>query len=164
MEQGEERLYTSFQQPVHQPVVEVQAGLVDGTPTLWHHPGPRRREAIGRQSKVLHDPDVVAPPVVVIAGHITGVAVEHPSGDPAETVPNALRPAVLGHRSLDLVGGRGRAPQEIVGEPPGHVPSTAPSRLSSARTPSTGPLAPERVAASKVPSAGTRTGSSPKLR
>ena len=68
VEQGEERLYARFQQPVHQLVVEVQPGLVDGTPTLRYHPGPRYREAVGRQPQVLHDPDVVAPSVVVIAG------------------------------------------------------------------------------------------------
>ena len=164
VEQGEERLYARVQQPVHEPVVEVQAGLVDRTPSLRHHPGPRHRESIGGQPQVLHDPDVVAPSVVVIAGNITGVAVEHPSGNPAETVPYALRPPVLGHRSLDLVGGRSRAPQETDREPPGHEPSTAPSRPSRARTPSTGPLTPGRVATSRVPSAGTRTDSSPKLR
>ena len=164
VEQGEERLYTRFQQPVHQPVVEVQAGLVDRASALGHHPGPRHREAIGRQSQVLHDPDVVAPSVVVIAGHVARVAVEDAAGNPAETVPHTLRPAALECRSLDLVGGGGGTPQETVGEPPAHEPSTAPSRPSSIRTPSTGPLPADWVATSRVPSAGTRTGSSPKLR
>ena len=164
VEERDERLDAGFQQPVHQPVVEVQTYLVDQTPPLWHHPGPGHREPVGRQSQILHDPDVFPPPVVVVAGHITRVAVQNPPGSPAETVPDALRSPVLGHRSLDLVRGRGHPPEKTVGERPGHEPSTAPSRPSSVRTPCTGPAVLERLATSKVPPAGTRTGSSPKLR
>ena len=53
------------------------------------------------------------PSVVRVAGDRARVAVHDVPGHVAEAIPDALAAAVLAGRSLDLVGGRGRAPDEV---------------------------------------------------
>ena len=53
-----------FQQPVDQSIVEIETGGV-------HIPGTL---GVGVDTQLLHQPEVLGPPVVVIAGDITGLA------------------------------------------------------------------------------------------
>ena len=51
--------------------------------------------------------------MVVVVGHVTGVAAGHLAGRVAERVPDRRRTAVFRDGALDLVGRGGRAPDEV---------------------------------------------------
>ena len=57
--------------------------------------------------------------MVVIAGHVTGVAVDDGAGPRAEAIPDRLAAPVLARGALDLVGGSRRAEPEAGGQPAG---------------------------------------------
>jgi len=106
------RLDAALEQPVDQPRVEVEPGLV-------HRPGAGRQDAspgeaepVGPQPELAHQLDVRLPAPVVIARHITGIAVLHPSGGVGEAVPDTGAGAVGERGPLDLIGGGGGAPEE----------------------------------------------------
>ncbi len=116
MEQGGGGLDAVFQQGVDQALVEVQALLVDPAAAFGHHPAPGHAEAVGLHAQFLHQPDVLAPAVVMVAGHVAGVVVEHAAGGVGETLPDAGTGAVGQRRAFDLVGRGGATPDEVLGE------------------------------------------------
>lgn len=104
------------QQGVDQLVVEVEALGVDRAVAAGDHARPGDGQAVGVGAEPAHQADVLAPAVVVVAGDVAGVAARDLAGGVREGVPDRRRAAVLRHGSLDLVGRRGRAPQEVVRE------------------------------------------------
>jgi hypothetical protein len=54
--------------------------------------------------------------MVVIAGDVPGVTSSGLPGRVGEGIPDGGTPAVLPDRAFDLVGGRGRPPEEALGE------------------------------------------------
>ncbi len=114
--EGRERADPGRQQAVHQPVVEVQAGLVDPVVGERHHARPGDREPVGAEAEPAHQRDVLGPAVVVVAGGVAGVAAGHPAGGVREGVPDRRGAPVGVRRALDLVGGGGGAPEEVVGQ------------------------------------------------
>ncbi len=99
-----------LQQPVDQPPVEVQAGLVDSTAAVGQDARPGDGEAIGAQAERLHQGDVFRPAVVVVAGDVAVAAVDDVARRVAEAVPDRLAPPVFVPRPLDLIGASRRAP------------------------------------------------------
>ncbi len=96
--------------------IKPEAGLVRGAGSGRLDARPRDREPVGGQAKVGHERDVLAEARVVVAGDVAGVAVGDPAGRVGEGVPHR-RPLTVGvPRPLDLVGGRGGAPHEVLGE------------------------------------------------
>ena len=71
------RLYPSLQQCVDQPVVETQALFVYLAPALGQDPGPGDRKAEGADAELAQQGDVVAVPVVEIAGDRPAFAAGH---------------------------------------------------------------------------------------
>ena len=55
--------------------------------------------------------------MIGIAGYVTGVAILDFARSMREAVPDRFALAVLFSRAFDLVGGGGRAPEEILREP-----------------------------------------------
>ena len=110
--QGEQRRDAGGQQLVDQPVVEPEAGGVHPTCAGRQHPRPGHREAVGLQPQLAHQRHVVGHAVVVVAGHVAGVAMGDAAGRAHEAVPVADAGTVGQRRALDLVGRCGRAPQE----------------------------------------------------
>ena len=101
-----------FEQLVDEPLVEPETARVDAPAPLGQHAPPRDGEAIRLQAERLHQRDIALEALVVIAGHVTGVAVAHEAGRVRETVPDARACAIGKGRAFDLVrGGRG-APEE----------------------------------------------------
>jgi hypothetical protein len=154
------RLDPVREQLVDEPVVEVEAGLVDPARSLREHARPGDREAIGVEPELGHEGHVLAVAVVVVARHVAVLAVRHPAGRVREAVPDARALAVLAARALDLVGGGRRAPHEALREHRAH-PFTAPSMIppticlpSRAKTISTGTV-PTRVPARMIERSGT---------
>src|SRR5439155_21469600 len=93
------------EQAVDEPVVEVQAGGVNRAGTVGQDARPGDGEPVRVDAEAPHHRDVLRPAVVVVAGHVAGVAVVDGAGYAAERVPDGRSPAVLGHRALDLVRG-----------------------------------------------------------
>jgi len=110
--EGDPGLDPALQQAVGQPPVEVEAGLVDRPAAVGLDPRPGDREPVGPQPQVGHEGRVLAVAVVVVGGHLAGVAAGDPPGGAGEGVPDRGAAAALAGRPLDLVGGGGGAPDE----------------------------------------------------
>src|SRR6185312_14825481 len=110
----DEGLDAGFEEPVGEPVVEVEAGHVDVPAAGREHARPGDREAVGAEAEPLHELDVARPAVVVIAGHGTVAAVGDGAGTRGEAVPDRLAAALDGGGAFDLVGGGGGSPEEAV--------------------------------------------------
>ena len=100
-------------QLVDEPVVEIEAGLVDASPAFWEHPRPRDREAESIETEVGHQGDVLWIAVVEVARDRAGVTVPHLSRGVAEAIPDALAAAVLVRGAFDLVRRGRRAPEKV---------------------------------------------------
>ena len=78
--------------------------------------GPRDGEAICGYPEIGEKIEVFGVAVVVVAGDVTGVAIENATTVMTERIPNGWRTAVFGHRSFDLVGRSGCSPHETFWE------------------------------------------------
>src|SRR5699024_7606525 len=94
----------------------IQTGAVDRTGPLRLDTGPGDGEPVGVQAEPGQQVQVLLHPVVVIAGHIAGVAVPDPARSMAEGVPDARATPVLPGSTFHLVGGGGRAQGEAGGQ------------------------------------------------
>ena len=110
--EGDERVDAAGEELVDEAVVEGEARFVGATRPLRQHPGPGDREPVGAQTEIGHERDVLAIPVVVIAGDVAGVAVPHPPRRVGEPIPDALSATVLVDGPFDLIRGGRRPPDE----------------------------------------------------
>ena len=106
----------ALQQAVHQAFVKVQPLGVPGAVAQRLHAGPGDREAVAVHAQALDHVEIRLQAVVVVAGHIAGVAIHHLAGGFGEGVPNGRTAAPLGGRAFNLVGAGGHAPAEVGGE------------------------------------------------
>jgi hypothetical protein len=83
-----ERSDPRLEEPVHEPLVEVDARPVDASGAAGKDPRPGDAEAIRRQAEPLHPVDVFAPAAVVIARNVSGLVRLHPAGRVGEAVPD----------------------------------------------------------------------------
>src|SRR3990172_3219163 len=120
---------------MERPAVEVEPLLVHLAFAGGKDARPGHAEAIALEPQLLHQRHVFLVAVVVVAGDIARVAVVDVVGRVAKAVPDRLALAVLVPRPLDLVRGRGAAPEEAGWEGDlGHDPSLPPTlRLRSGR-------------------------------
>ena len=110
VEQGRQRLDALAQQLVDQARIKIHTGLIDPALALGQHPRPTDAEAVGVQSELAHQRDVVLEAMVVVAGHVSGVAVVGHSRRVGEPGPDARPGPVCQRRTLDLMRRRGSAP------------------------------------------------------
>ena len=118
--QGHMRGNAVRQQLVDEPIVEVEPRCVDLSGSQWHDARPGDRKAIRVEAEVGKQPDVLAVPVVVIAGDVSRVTSCHSTGLMAELIPDAVPLSVLMGGAFDLVGGGCRPPRESSRELPLH--------------------------------------------
>ena len=111
MIQGDVGVDAAGEELVDQAVVEAEARFVGAPRPLGQHPGPGHREPVGAQTEVGHERDILAVPVVVVAGDVAGVAVPHPPRGVGKVVPDALPATVLIDGPFDLIRGGRRSPQ-----------------------------------------------------
>ena len=170
------RLNTRLQQRIDQTVVPIQAGPIHRSDAERQDARPGDREAIRIEPQPAHELDILAPAVVVIAGHVSGFVVVDLAGCVAEVVPDGGTAPVLVNATLDLIRRRRRSPGKVGG---GHLAaqrcddveasdgpreqeaaSTAESRVGSAATPvQVAPLVdPGASATDRRPRRPTRTG------
>ena len=105
-----------FKQRVNQPAVVIHSLGIRraGTGGLNARPGNRKPVAV-----LIHGANqgnVVAPAIIGIAGHVARVAIFDFARRVREAVPDGFALAVFVPRALDLVSGRGRAPEESLGK------------------------------------------------
>ena len=112
MVQRRDRTDAALEQPVDEPRVEVDAGLVRRRRARRLDARPRDGEAVGAEAELGHQVEVALPAVVVVAGDIAGVAVPHLAGRLRERVPDRRAAAVLVERALHLIRGRRGAERE----------------------------------------------------
>src|SRR4029078_7172122 len=105
-----------FQQRVDQAAVEVEPALIDLAASLRQDARPGNREAVGPQTQLLHQRDILAPAVVVVAGQVAGAAVLDTPWRMSKAIPDRLALAVFIPGTFDLVGSGCRAPQEALGK------------------------------------------------
>ena len=119
-----ERRDPALEQAVDERGVEVEPLPIRPAAPVGLDARPRDREAVALEPERLHQVEVLAPAVVVVAGGLAGVAVRDLPGQGREAVPDRLAAAVRARRALDLERrGRG-APDEAVAA--GIHPFTAP--------------------------------------
>ncbi len=112
MVEGDDRRDLVREQLVHEPVVEVEAGLVHLPAPLGQDPRPRDGEAEGAGAELAQEGDVLWVAMVEVARNFAGLAVADVALDRAEAVPDARAPSVLVDCTLDLVRGCRHAPTE----------------------------------------------------
>ena len=121
VEEVDQRLDARVEQGVDEALVEVEAGLVDRAGPRRQDARPADAEAVRARAELGHQPHVLRVAVVVVAGDVARAAVGDGARLAGEGVPDRRSSAVLGRRSLDLVGGGGEAPGEVgrerLGEP-----------------------------------------------
>jgi hypothetical protein len=112
--QRERWLNIEFQQLIDKAAVEVETLLIDFASPGGEHARPTDAEAVGAETQVAHQADVLADPPVMITGDIAIRAIGDFARHMREAMPNALAGTVGQGRSFDLIGARGRAPEEIL--------------------------------------------------
>src|SRR5215217_1457027 len=118
MVEREHRFDGASPQAVDEAAVIVEAVLVGGTASLGLDAGPGHGEAVGLYPELGHQVEVL------VAGDVARIAVEDLASGVAERVPDRGATATFVHGALDLVGGRRRAPQEVLREVHGSFLST----------------------------------------
>ncbi len=114
VEEREEGRDAGFEKAVDQLVVEVDAFLIHRAGSVGEEARPGHGEAVALDADLLHDGDVFLVAVVVVAGHVAGVALKNVARLLAEGVPDGQALAVLVCSAFDLERRRRRAPQKIV--------------------------------------------------
>ena len=117
--QRRQRPDPSLEHALDERPVEVEAALIRRPTSGRLDPRPRDREAVALEAERLHQVEILAPAVVVLARGVTRVAEVHLPLGGGEPVPDGLAAAVHLRRSLDLErSGRG-PPDEpaLVGHP-----------------------------------------------
>ena len=105
-----------FQQGVDQLAVKTDARLIHLPGPLGEQAGPGEGKTVGLQPNLPHQRNVLPEAVVVVAGHVPGVAFIDMAALVTADVPNTGTPAVLIPGALNLIGAGGRAPHKILCE------------------------------------------------
>src|SRR6185437_12261422 len=105
-------LEATLQHAVYEPVVEVDASLVDGSGAFGEQPRPGEREAVGLEAAVADQVEVARPAMIVVVRLVAIVGALHVAWGRRKGVPDAGTAAVA-LPALDLIGGGGHAKGEI---------------------------------------------------
>ena len=124
-----QRRDSALEQPLDEAAVEVEALAVGGAAPVRLDARPCDREPVALEPERLHQVEVLAPAVVVLAGRVARVAVQDPARRGREAIPDRLAAAVDLRRALDLEGRGRRAPHEAVLSAVRGHPFTAPCMI-----------------------------------
>ena len=98
---------------IHQPVIEIQALLIQRTDSIRIDTRPGDGEAISFDAELLDQVQIFVKAIVMVAGHVAIVAIVNPTGHVGESVPNGGLAAVSLARTFDLERGSGDAENKI---------------------------------------------------
>ena len=111
------RTHAAGEQPVDEPVVVVEARLVDGALRVGDDARPGDRETVRLCAELAEQVEVLVEPVVFVGGCAEVGAVGHVEQAGLEgRVPHGWRLAVRVPCAFDLVGGVAGSPEEILGQ------------------------------------------------
>ena len=113
MEHGKIGLDARLQELVDELDVKADAVGVDLARAVRQESGPVDGEAIGLEPHLLHERDVLAEAVIMIAPYTRGVLVKDEMSVLAGGIPDAFTLAALISGAFDLVGGCRRPPDKI---------------------------------------------------
>src|SRR3974390_3186640 len=99
---------------VDEPVIECETQFIRRAASLRQRARPGDRKAISVHAELLHQRDIFAIAVIVVAGDVSGVVVLD-LASVAVRVPHAQAAAILVRRALDLIARSGYAPDEVAG-------------------------------------------------
>ena len=122
VKQGDDRADADCQQRVDQRIVKRNALLVHRAHALRDQPRPGDREAIVLDAQLLHERDVLAEAMHMVAGHVAVVPLQNPARLVGKAIPDGRPLAALEGSALDLIGRGRRAPDEILSEAHGVPP------------------------------------------
>src|SRR5215217_6398586 len=114
--EGEHRLYGALPKSVYEPTVVVQSLLVRRATTVGLNPRPGDGETVSLQPEARHEVEVIFDAVILVAGDVSCVAAVDLAWGMGERVPDGGTASILVHGTLDLVRGRRRPPQEVIGK------------------------------------------------
>ena len=104
------RLNAGRQEPIDQLIVEANALSIDRLARVGNDARPGDRKPIGLRADLLHQLDILAKPMVMVAGDVAVIPVLHSAFAFAKRIPNARRATTFATCSLNLVGRCGRSP------------------------------------------------------
>ena len=125
MEQGHDRADTGGDQLVDEVAVKLHALFVDLAHALRNQARPGDREPVVLHAHFLHERDVFAEAMVMVAGDVAGMSLEDLARLMREAIPYARALAVFVRRALDLIGGGRRAPDKVLAEAHSLTPPSA---------------------------------------
>jgi len=105
-----------FEHGVDEAPVVVDAFLVRRACARWLNARPRDGEAIAFLVEALEDRDVLRVEMVLVTGVVAGCSAFYFAYGVRKAVPDGFTFAVLIPRAFHLIGSRGHAPEESVGE------------------------------------------------
>ena len=111
-----------LQEFIDQAVVEIEPLGVRSAASFRKHPRPRDRKPIGLDAEISDEADIFLVAVIMIVGAVGVAAVLDLARCMSKSVPDRTAAAVLVDGALDLIGRRGRAPDEILREWKRRVP------------------------------------------
>jgi len=111
-----QRRDAAVEQPIHEPVIEIQAATIDAATALGQDARPCNGKAVRANPEALHQVKIGLPPVIVVARHRSGAAVSDRPWALTECVPDRATPPVGGDCTFNLVGRRGDSPAEPAGK------------------------------------------------
>ena len=114
MKEGNVRSDPGGEEPVDQLIVEFQSALVHFADARGQDARPGEAQPVCLQPELLHDRDIVAPAVVMIAGNVPGMAGEDRAVLAAEHVPDATPASTLARTAFNLIGRRGGTPYKML--------------------------------------------------
>lgn len=109
-----DRLDAALQQCVDDALVEVEAPVVDDAVGRWHDARHGDRKTVGVNAEILEQRQILAPTVIRVRCHITGIASQRGARGMAERVPNRGAATILVRRTLNLIRRRSRTKYKIL--------------------------------------------------
>src|SRR5579883_80745 len=117
MKQRAERLDVFRSKLIEHPQVEIDTRLVWLARAFGKDARPGDREAVNLRAEIGEQLDIFAITMIVVIGHVPGLAVVSRAGLMRKRVPDRGAAAALPRASFDLVGGGRAAPAEAVRKP-----------------------------------------------
>ena len=115
-----ERLNPSLQQRLTVAPIVVNALLIRLPCPIRENARPRHRKPARRQAHRFHQRNIFGEPVIGIRRNVSGIPLVRLSRCMRERIPDRSAPAILMHRTFNLVRSRSRTPQETLRKAPIH--------------------------------------------
>ena len=104
---GLQKLFCKF-------LIKLHTLFIDSACSLRQDPGPADGETIGLYAQLLHQSHILPETMVMIAGHISRMALKNRTGPPTEHIPYGEALSIFISRPFNLIRSGGRPPDKIL--------------------------------------------------